>query len=37
MKRKLELFGRIAGMDNSRKIINVLMGTMDEDNRKGRP
>jgi len=37
MKRKLELYGHIAKMDNSRKIKSVVMGKMDGDNRKGRP
>jgi len=32
MKRKLELFGHIARMDNSRKIESVVMGKMDGDN-----
>jgi len=35
MKRKLELFGHIARMDNSRKITSLVMGMMDGDNRKG--
>jgi len=37
MKRKLELFGHIAIMDNRRKIKSVVMGVMDGDNRRGRP
>jgi len=37
MKRKLEFFGHTARMNNRRKIKSVLMGTMDRDNRKGRP
>jgi len=36
MKRKVELFGHITRMDNSRKIKSVGMGTMDGDNRKGK-
>jgi len=37
MKRNLELFGRIARMNNSKKIKSVVMGKIDGDNRKGRP
>jgi len=37
MKSKLELFGHIARMDNSRKIKSVVMGVMDGDNRTERP
>jgi len=37
MKMKLELFGHIARMNNSRKIKSGVMGKMDGDNRKGRP
>jgi len=37
MKKKRGLFGRIARMDNSRKIKSVLMGMMDGENRKRRP
>jgi len=37
MKRKLELFGHIAKMDNKRKIKSLGMGKIDGDNRKGRP
>jgi len=37
MKRKLELFGDIARMDNCRNNISVVMGMMDGDNRRGRP
>jgi len=36
MKRKLELFGHVARMDNSRKIKSVVMGMMDGNNRRGR-
>ena len=37
MKRKLELFGHIVRMDDSRKIKSVMLGIMDGSNRKGRP
>jgi len=37
MKRKLELLGHIARLDNRRKIKSAGMGMMDGDNRKGRP
>jgi len=37
MKRKLELFGHTARIDNSRKIKSVVMGKMDGNNKTGRP
>ena len=37
MKRKMDLFGHIARMNNSRKIKSVLMGVMDGSNGRGRP
>jgi len=37
MKRKLELFGHIARIDNKGMIKIVVMGTMDGNNRNGWP